>query len=445
MNRDPVTGSSDSLREAIELIRKEKLSSVQPHMMAALAGLIILRWADQYEAEQEAISSFEASEHEPSFPKTLRWHQWSGLRGAELRGFLELQLLPALQEPGAGKLNGRLQRVRPALEGTIQGNVSPLLDRLMDWVRALTLETPEDRRRAGDWFEAVLRESLAEAKFAAEFYTPDSLVELMVELADPKPGERIYDPCFGTGGLLAACARRLRHAVSRQSSNLWKSVQSENIFGMEINPAIYTIGLARVILAGIDHPGLECGDALERHIGKGRSKEGFDCIVANPPWGHQTSQCIQHFPVATPTVEGLFLQHIMGALRPGGRAMVLLPEGVLFRTGPERLVRKNLLENFHVEGVISLPPVLLMPYKSVKSSVVVFRRDKPTKTVRFMSAESAGKEREKSLPRPGAEEGTSLIKESETPAFEVPTTTATFSQSRQAEAARREAIRIAKL
>ncbi|MGA2260859.1 MAG: N-6 DNA methylase [Acidobacteriota bacterium] len=443
MNRDSKTGSGDDLREAIDLIHKEKLSLVQPDMMAALSGLIILRWADHYEAEQEAIASFEDNEHEPSFPKALRWRQWSGLRGTELREFLELQLLPALRDPGAGRLNGRLQRVQPALEQAIHRNVSRLLDRLMDWVCGLSFETPEDRRRAGDWFELVLRESLGEARFAGEFYTPDVLVELMAELADPKPGERIYDPCFGTGGFLSACARRLRQAVRRQSSNLWRSVQSENIFGMEINPAVYTIGLARVILAGVDHPGLECGDALERQVGRGRSKEGFDCILANPPWGHRTSQRFQHLSVPAPTLEGLFLQHIMAALRPGGRAIVLLPEGILFRTGPERLVRKNLLENFHVEGVISLPPALLMPYKSIKSSVVVFRRDKPAKTVRFMSAESAGKERGKSVPRPDAEEGASLIKESEARAFEAPTPTASFSQSRQAEAARREGIRIA--
>ncbi len=212
---------------------------------------------------------------------------------------------------------------------------------------------------------------------------------------------------------------------------------------MEINPAIYTVGLARVILAGVDHPGLECGDALERQVGRGRSKEGFDCILANPPWGHRTSQRFQHLSVPTPTLEGLFLQHIMAALRPGGRAIVLLPEGILFRTGPERLVRKDLLENFRVEGVIALPAALLMPYKSIKTSVVVFRRDKPAKTVRFMTAQSAGKEREKSAWRPGVEEGASLIKESEAPALESPTPTASVSQSRQAEAARKKASRIA--
>ena len=443
MNRESQSGSGRDIRHVLDLIRGEKPSTGLPNMLAALAGLIILRWADHYEAEQEAIASFEDSEHEPSLPKVLRWNQWSRLRGAELREFLESRLLPALRDPGTGRLNGRLQRVLPAIEEAIRADFGSLLDRLMDWMCALSFETPEDRGRAGDWFETVLRESLGEARFAGEFYTPDALVELMVDLADPKPGERIYDPCFGTGGLLAACARRLRHAVRRQSANLWRSVQSENIFGMEIDPAVYAIGLARVILAGVDHPGLECGDALERQVGRGRSKEGFDCILANPPWGQRNSQRLQFFPVATPTSEGLFLQHIMAALRPAGRALVLVPDGLLFRTGPERLVRKNLLENFHVEGVISLPPALLMPYKSIKSSVLAFRRDKPAKAVRFMSAESAGKERGRSFPRPAAAEGASLVKETEALPFEVPAPAAAFSQSRQAEAAKREAGRIA--
>jgi len=443
MNGDSQSGSGTDVRAVMDLISKEKLSAAQPKVMAALAAFIILRWTGHYETGQGAIASFEDSEYKLSFPKALRWHQWSTLRGAELREFLERRLLPALSDPGTGGLNGRLQPIQLALEEAIRLDVGLILGRLMDWVCALSLETPEDRQRAGDWFEAALREILGEAKFAGEYYTPDALVTLMVELADPKPGERIYDPCFGTGGLLAACARRLMQAASGQSSDLWRSVQLENIFGTEINPAAYTIGLARVILAGVDHPGLACGDTLERQLGSDLSKEGFDCILANPPWGQKTSQRRQHFPVATPTSEGLFLQHIMAALRPGGRALVLVPDGFLFRTGPERLVRKNLLANFRVEGVISLPPALLMPYKSIKSSILAFRRDKPAKTVRFMLAESAGKERERSVPRPLAQQGASLVKESGAFAFEVLAPAVTFSKSRMAEAARREAGRIA--
>src|SRR5690606_13603232 len=100
----------------------------------------------------------------------------------------------------------------------------------------------------------------------------------------------------------------------------------------------------------------------------------FDCILANPPWSaHYSWDKVDYFPIRTPNSESLFVQHIMASLRPGGRAVIAVPEGFLFRSGPDRQIRKCLLSDLRVEGVISLPQGAFLPYSGVKSSLLVLR------------------------------------------------------------------------
>ena len=208
---------------------------------------------------------------------------------------------------------------------------------------------------------------------------------MMVDLLAPNPGERIYDPCFGTGGLLATAAKRLHEKAVQMPPKVWSEVQQRSVFGVEINPFAYSIGLARVVLAGIEQPGLELGDVLERPLVKDRYSEGFDCILAVPPWGGRVRQEVAaQFQVSSTYVETLFLQHVMASLRLGGRAVIALPEGVLFRTGSDRMVRKELLSDFCVEGVVSLPAGAFHPYTGIKTSLVLFRREEVKHVVRFM-------------------------------------------------------------
>src|SRR5439155_7332040 len=121
-------------------------------------------------------------------------------------------------------------------------------------------------------------------------------------------------------------ARRLKAGAVTDTPRRWDDVRTNGIFGIEINPSSFAIGLCRVVLAGIEQPGLELGDALERPLPRNRAVEGFDCIMAAPPWGSRLSDArARQYPVPTGGVENLFLQHVMAHLRTGGRAVVALP------------------------------------------------------------------------------------------------------------------------
>jgi len=272
-----------------------------------------------------------------------------------------------------------LQRLVPVVED-LASEPPELIETLIQWSQTFNLETVTSRQAAGDALAALVEETTEKgAKILGEYTTPRPIVEMMADLLDPNPGERIYDPCFGTGGLLATVASRLHEKAMSMPPKIWTEVQQQSVFGVEIDPFAYSIGLARVVLAGIDYPGLELGDALERPLAKHRFSEGFDCIMAVPPWGGRAH------PEAA-NLEILFLQHVMASLRPGGRAVIALPDGALFRTADQK-VRKELLTDYCVEGVVSLPAGAFHPYTGIKTSLVLFRREQAKQAVRFMQVE----------------------------------------------------------
>ena len=351
------------------------------------AALFLLRWADHLDTEQEAIAAFDGHDYLPALPRDQHWSSWCDLRGAELVAVLRGEVLPALRNAPNTNLGWFLQRLVRVVKALIHESPE-VVEALVQWVQAFNLETVIGRQVAGDALGGLVEKTTAKDKTLGEYTTPRPVVEMMTDLLDPSPGERIYDPCFGTGGLLATVASRLREKAMQMSPKVWTEVQQHSVFGVEISPYGYSIGLARVVLAGIEQPRLELGDALERPLAKDRSSEGFDCILAVPPWGGRARpEIATQFQVSATNIETLFLQHVMASLRRGGRAVIALPDSALFRPGPDRKVRKELLTDYYVEGVLSLPAGAFHPYTGIKTSLVLFRREKAAQAVRFMQVE----------------------------------------------------------
>ena len=214
----------------------------------------------------------------------------------------------------------------------------------------------------------------------------------MVDIAAPKPGERIYDPCFGMGGLLVTAAHRLQESQNVVAPGAWAELQANSIFGIEQQPDSCLLAAVRLMLAGIDMPRLECGDTLERDPSERRSSRGFDCILAQPPFGFRVERTVSSlYRIPSASGENLFLQHILNSLRPGGRAVVLVPEGMLFRGGSEEHLRKLLLNEYRVNAVVSLPAGALMPYAAVKTSILLFQKLPPRPAVWFVQEDTSAK------------------------------------------------------
>ena len=245
--------------------------------------------------------------------------------------------------------------------------------RMIDWLFALDLSTSEGRRRATGVFDDALRFMVKRnGDRLGQFVTPEPVADLMLEMTDLKPGECVYDPCFGFGELLAGASRRLNAPLP---SSPRSSVGSAAVTGIEINDFAYLVTLCRLLLAGVERPVLEYDDALDKPLPDDGSIAGFDCVVAAPPWGEN---------VDDEFLEDLFLQHVMANVRPGGRAVVALPERPLFHADSLHL-RKELLSEYRVQDVIALPAGSFEPFTGIPMSVIVFSRDEPRDAVRFLT------------------------------------------------------------
>jgi type I restriction enzyme M protein len=362
-------------------------SSLPPNEIAVtLATLIYLRWADFQEAEQEAIAAFDGTDYKPILPSSLHWRSWHLLAPHDLQELFTKHLPGALQRLNNSRhisLATHLHRITSAVKNI--GRLSPqALRSLIHWLAEQPFETPRDRRALLDSFDVVLDKS--RDKHSGEYRTPAAIAQLLVSLAAPSAGERVYDPCFGSAGLLTAAFDYVRSRATEQFSRSGSPALS--ISGVEINLEAYIIGLVRLTLAGVVDPQIELGNSLERVPSSTPQRDGFDIVLANPPWGMRADPVgIDHFAVRTTDATGLFIQHALAQLRANGRAVIVVPQGVLFRGGPEQRLRLMLLEQHAVEAVVSLPHGVFLPYTGIQASIFVLRKSGPTKSIRMIDAE----------------------------------------------------------
>ena len=225
-------------------------------------------------------------------------------------------------------------------------------------------------------YEGLLKDVAADsAGYAGEFYTQRHIIRAMVEVVRPKVGEKVYDPCFGTAGFLGEAAEYIRHHHRTMNTKDLERLQQQTFFGRENKPLTYLLGTMNMLLHRIEGANLELTNTLEVHSANTPEKNKYDVILANPPYGGRMAQELQtNFTIRSGSTEVLFLQHIMANLAKGGRAGVIIPEGVLFRGGPDAKVRKRLVEEFKVHTILSLPAGCFLPYTGVKTNVIFFDR-----------------------------------------------------------------------
>jgi type I restriction enzyme M protein len=362
------------------------------------ALLLFLRWLDQHGVRQGTEAAIERGGEPEAYPKELQWRIVRDLHGERLTKWLRdvTQLVEQRTKESSAYLQRYIGHVVTLnaspheetryityLFSQLQELPAKLRDALIEIIANLPFDTIEDRQATESLLAAIIARGRTPL---SAFYIPPEAVEVIIELAQPRPGERVYDPCFSSGSLLVHAARRLQENAKSFTADQQDEMQRTGLFGIEQDPQRFFVGLVRVILAGIEHPHLELGDALEQPRLKSVSREGFDCIVAIPPWRRSGSSPTggHVFEVPTRSSEGLFVQHIVSRLRPGGRAVIALPSSFLSSAGSERRVRRLLLENFHVEGVIGLPAKLFKPYYSVESAAIVVRREQAATNIKFM-------------------------------------------------------------
>ena len=251
--------------------------------------------------------------------------------------------------------------------------------------------------RLGDAFEYLLNVMGSQGD-AGQFRTPRHIIDFMVALVDPKKEERVLDPACGTAGFLISAYKHIL-ARDREDQKEGKGMTPdertrlmENFEGYDISPDMVRLSLVNLYLHSFPTPKIHEYDTL---TSEERWNDFADVILANPPFMSPKGGIRPHkrFSVESNRSEVLFVDYIMEHLTPNGRAAVIVPEGVIFQSGTAyKALRKMLVEQDYLVGVISLPAGVFNPYSGVKTSILWIDRTvaKYTENIIFCKIESDG-------------------------------------------------------
>ncbi|MBD9538769.1 MULTISPECIES: type I restriction-modification system subunit M [Ensifer] len=250
-----------------------------------------------------------------------------------------------------------------------------LLAKVVDMLAEIPLE---DRDTKGDLYEYMLGK-IASAGQNGQFRTPRHIIRLMVELTKPTPQDVICDPASGTCGFLVAAGEHLRdhHNGLFRDATLNRHFHDEMFHGYDFDQTMLRIGSMNMQLHGVEGADIRYRDSLSSSHGDDADK--YSLILANPPFAgsldYETTANDLLAIVKTKKTELLFMALFLKLLKPGGRAAVIVPDGVLFGSSTaHRAIRKMLVDDHKLDGIVKLPSGVFKPYAGVSTAIVFFTK-----------------------------------------------------------------------
>lgn len=342
---------------------------------------------------------------------TLRWSHFRNLPGEEMLAHVRDRVFPFLKA-----LRGEDQPFAAAMKDAVF--IVPKASLLVEAVGLLDelyAEIERDRQQGqtfhdtqGDLYEVLLSE-IATAGKNGQFRTPRHIIQMMAELVDPRLGETVCDPSCGTGGFLLGAWQHILKSHSSPASRWtdengfehglgdkltderqWAALRGRTFYGFDFDTTMVRIGLMNLLLHGIDHPNITYTDTLGKRFDQ---SDRYDVVLANPPFKGSIDKgdISERLKLATTKTELLFVERILDLLRVGGRAAVIVPDGVLFgSSNAHRSLRERLLAEAELQGVVSMPAGVFKPYAGVSTAGLVFVKGGTTEHVWFYDMTNDG-------------------------------------------------------
>ena len=301
----------------------------------------------------------------------LRWSRFKNLEPREMYKVVDEHAFPLLQRLGGDKSN-YAQHMEDA-RFTIP--TPALLAKVVDLIDQLPMD---DRDTKGDLYEYMLGK-IASAGQNGQFRTPRHIIRLMVEMVQPVPTDIVCDPACGTCGFLVAVGEYLREHNPEvlTDPNLSEHFHHKLFHGFDFDNTMLRIGSMNMLLHGVENPEVVYRDSLAQdHAGE---EEKYTLVLANPPFAgsldyENTAKDLLQV-VKTKKTELLFLALFLRLLKPGGRAAVIVPDGVLFgSSNAHKTLRKMIVEDQKLDAVISLPGGVFKPYAGVSTGILLFTK-----------------------------------------------------------------------
>ena len=360
--------AKEFILELFNIIRNSALHMAEG--VEQVAHLLYLKLLDEEEDRRLSagrIPLFEGSAYR------YRWRCWSSLPASEMAILLQDGVFPYLAS--LIREDSHVGDYFRSVKMTIHSpHVLAAIVETLGRVRLLDLTDTE----RGRIFEHLLA-GMEGFPGGGDSSTPLPLRRLMVTLAEPTTDDSILDPCCGFAGVLAECVSTSNERRGIVSEHFFNSLPKQRLRGIEISWPSARLARLNMIFHGFKGTEITCGNALTSSgaLGEDELRRGFSLVLANPPFGRreQIELIRPEIGIRSQQSEALFLDLAMRALAEGGRAVVVVTEGVLFGSSEAQVeLRRQLLENSQLLAVISLATRAFSPHSSVRASILVFRK-----------------------------------------------------------------------
>ncbi len=305
-----------------------------------------------------------------------RWSRFKHFAPAEMFTLVGEHLFPFLRADLARQFgNGDSTYAHHMKDARFTIPTPALLAKVVDLLDHVPME---ERDTKGDVYEYMLAK-IATAGQNGQFRTPRHIIRLMVELTAPTPTDVICDPACGTAGFLVAAGEYLRerHPNLLHDKTLNEHFHHHMFHGFDFDNTMLRIGSMNMLLHGVESPDIRYRDSLAQdHAGE---EEKYTLVLANPPFAgsldyENTAKDLLQI-VKTKKTELLFLALFLRLLKPGGRAAVIVPGGVLFGASKaHKELRRILVEDQKLDAVVKLPGGVFKPYAGVSTAILVFTK-----------------------------------------------------------------------
>ncbi len=366
-----------------DTMRKDAGVDGDAQRIGQVSWMLFLKILDDQDRNLEVI----LDDYVSPVPEDCRWGNWAankeGMTGDELVEFVNETLFKKLRSLPYDANRPMTGIIRGVFEDSFNYMKSgTLLRQVINKIGEIDFSKKTELHVFNDIYEKILSD-LQSAGNAGEYYTPRSVTQFLVDMADPKLGETVLDPSCGTGGFLTCAIEHIRKNGVHERKD--EETLQKSIRGIELKQLPHLLATTNLILHGIECPsGLRHDDTLSRPLKDYGPEDAVDVIVTNPPFGGQVKPGIIHnFPSQFQTAETsfLFMVLIINLLKSGGRAGVVLPDGFLFGEGVATRIKEKLLSDCNLHTVVRLPNGVFNPYTGITTNLLFFTKGEPTKEV----------------------------------------------------------------
>ncbi|WP_299063572.1 N-6 DNA methylase [uncultured Polaribacter sp.] len=380
-----------------DLLYKDSGSDSELDYIGQTSWVMFLRYLDELEQDKADEAALKGEDYSFILDEEFRWPNWAmpkdaegkldhhkAKTGVDLVQFVDGKLFPYLakfkqEADNANTIEYKIGEIFSELKNKIQSGYN--LREILEYADQLPFRASSDKHELSHLYETKIKNMGNAGRNGGQYYTPRPLIRAMINVVDPKIGEKVYDAAAGSCGFLVEAYDYMYKRMEKNTDNL-KTLQENTLYGKEKKNLAYVIGVMNMILHGIEAPNIIHTNTLGENIRDIQEKNRYHVILANPPFGgKERPEVQQNFDIKTGETAFLFMQHFIKSLKTGGRAAVVIKNTVLSNTDNASVaLRKLLLESCNLHTILDLPGGTFTG-AGVKTVVLFFQKGEPTKKI----------------------------------------------------------------